>query len=195
MAPPWSLMGAWIPCAVWQRMQSRRVGRSPGSVVRNSWQAKQWRRVMPATPTRCLPWHSTQAVETGSKPWTLAAWHFTQAICCWSKWIRWPREAPICGQRGSWERWQAAQAPTSTSAWRPVGILPATKARSMATPCSGVEWWHFWQETDLWLPASQSENSGLARWQVAQRRGSSSTNFLKRRKPPSPRRAGCRRRR
>ena len=36
-------------------------------------------------------------------------------------------------------------------------------------------WWHFWQATCRWLPPSQSWNSGLARWHVMQRRGSSST--------------------
>ncbi len=56
----------------------------------------------------------------------------------------------------------------------------------MATPCCGVEWWQRWQETLLWLPPIQSENSGLDRWQVAQSRGSSSTKRLKRRNAATP---------
>src|SRR6266568_1091771 len=105
------------------------------------------------------------------------------AIFFSSTWMRWPREPPTCGQRGSWEKWQLAHAPTSTSACWPRGFLPATKAPSIATPCFGEEWWQRWQATVLCVPPSQRANSGDERWQVAHRRGSSSTNRLKRRNP------------
>ncbi len=132
---------------------------------------------MPCARTVCSPWHFLQASVSGWKPCIPSAWQVTQAIFCSSKWIRWPRELPTWGQFPSWERWQEAQEPISTGAWAfvPAGDRPATKARSMASPCSGVEWWQRWQATLLWVPPAQRENSGLARWHCAQRRGSLST--------------------
>ncbi len=88
MGAPCSFIGARIPWAEWQRMQSRRVGRSPGSFVRNSWQAKQWRLCIFSTFTACPGWHSTHFVATGSKPCMLAAWQRTHAILFSSTWMR-----------------------------------------------------------------------------------------------------------
>ncbi len=132
---------------------------------------------MPEARTRCSPWQPWQLETTGSKPCTPAAWQRTHSIFACKAWMRCPREASICGHCRSCERWHAAHAPTSTRAcgFEPSGLLPARKARSMASPSAGVAWWQRWQATLRWLPLVQSANSGLDRWHCAQRPGSVST--------------------
>ncbi len=41
MGAPSANRAGWTPSLRWQRRQSRRVGRSPGSGERKSWQTKQ----------------------------------------------------------------------------------------------------------------------------------------------------------